>query len=314
MVLIGGPFSLLLWPWLYHDGWRRLAGYILFVTVKHWPIGQWYFGHFYRPPPWHFPFVMIVAVVPLGVTILWLVGVVRVVRHGRAKSLGWLCLFCALVSLLALSTGKSMVYDNERLAMPAFPFLASLAGRGFVAMVEGLRALGQRGRYTFTRPAVAMGLAITSFTPPVVIAAVQYPSLLSYYSAAVGGLPIAARLGLEHTYWCETYAAALPYLNEQAPRGGLIWIEEWSHDVLLYYQKIGRLRSDLRVTSGEGARSVFGAAVAQPIHAPISDADIAIIQYRQTGFGQIIPSYIADRAAVYRVVYWGVPVMEIYRR
>jgi hypothetical protein len=314
MGLIGFPFSLLLWPWLYHDGWNRLVEYIAFITVKHWQIGQWYFGRFYLPPPWHFPFVMIVVVVPLALTTLWLAGAVRVVRGGRAESLGWLCLFCALISMLALATGKSVVYDNERLAMAAFPFLAALAGRGFVAIAQGMHVLARRSGRDFSREAAAAMLALVCFVPQTVMAGFRYPYLLSYYSASIGGLPGAARLGLEHSYWCQTYVAALPYLNERAPRGALIWIEEWSHDVLLYYQKIGRLRSDLRITSGNGAQSVFGSAVTKPINEPIGVADIAIVEYRQGGFGEITPVYIQNRTPAYRLARSGVTLMEIYRR
>lgn len=314
MGLIGVPFSLLLWPWLYHDSWDRLVEYVAFITVKHWQIGQWYFGRFYLPPPWHFPLVMIVAVVPLAVTILWLVGAVRSVWGGRSESLGWLCLFCALVSILALSTGKSVVYDNERLAMPAFPFLAVLAGRGFVALVQGIPALARRIKRDLTREATIAALALVCFVPQTIMAGLRYPYLLSYYSASIGGLPGASRLGMEHSYWCETYVAALPYLNERAPRGATIWIETWSHDVMLYYQKIGRLRPDLRITSGDGAQSVFGSAVPAPVNEPIGLADIAVVEYRQGSFGDTTPRYMQDRTPVYRLVRSGVTLMEIYRQ
>src|SRR5919199_1302039 len=125
MGLIGGVVSLLLWPWLYHDSVHRLIDYLAFVTVKHWKIGQWYLHRFWMPPPWHFPFVMAIAVVPLTLTALYLAGAWRVVKGGRAQAVGWLFILGALFAWLPLATGKSMVYDNERLFMPAFPNLAA---------------------------------------------------------------------------------------------------------------------------------------------------------------------------------------------
>jgi len=56
--LIGLPLPLLIWPWMYRQFVPRLLEYILFTTVDHWEIGQWYLGRLYLPPPWHFPFAI----------------------------------------------------------------------------------------------------------------------------------------------------------------------------------------------------------------------------------------------------------------
>ena len=74
--LIGIIASNLYWPWLYPDFSGRLLEYIRFITVDHWKIWQWYFGEAYMPPPWHFPFVILWAVVPLTISVLYFVGAV----------------------------------------------------------------------------------------------------------------------------------------------------------------------------------------------------------------------------------------------
>jgi 4-amino-4-deoxy-L-arabinose transferase-like glycosyltransferase len=313
MGLIGGPLSLLLWPWLYHDSAHRLIDYLAFVTVKHWKIGQWYLNRFWMPPPWHFPFVMTIAVVPLTLTALYMLGVWRVVRCGRAQVAGWLFILGALFAWLPLTTGKSMVYDNERLFMPAFPNLAALAGIGLAGMIGGARRVARSiGRPRVTAP-LALAVAGAAFVPPVAGAAAIYPHLLSYYSSVVGGLPGATRLGLESTYWCETYADALPYLNAHAKVGDLVWVEDYSHDVMLYYQMQGRLRSDLRISAPPGAPSVFERQGMHGYEAGIEDADWVIVEYRQTGFTDRVKSWLAGRTPVYSLSYEGVPLMEIYR-
>src|SRR4030042_64896 len=120
-------------------------------------------------------------------------------RH-EAGSLGGLLFLNALVPLLALTTGKSMVYDNERLLMHVFPFLAALAGMGF-------------------------GWLVTR--------------------------------GWKPTSWGKPYAAPLPYLNEHAKPGDMIWVDPLSQNVMVYYQVHGRLRSDVKIAfpPEAGARS-----------------------------------------------------------
>jgi 4-amino-4-deoxy-L-arabinose transferase-like glycosyltransferase len=211
MVIVGVIVFLAVWPWLYHESLPRLIEYILFVTVDHWKIGQFYLGQLYMPPPWHFPFVITLAVVPLSVTLLYILGFWRTRVQKHLKSFGGLLALCSLLPLTALSTGKSMVYDNERLFMPIFPYLAALAGIGFDWVLTGVLQLLSRSDKSIQRLATS-AVAALIFLPHVVLAADLYPHLLSYYSEAIGGLSGAVRLGLETTYWCETYGKALPYL------------------------------------------------------------------------------------------------------
>lgn len=322
--MIGLPTFVGLWPWLYHDTVARLIAYIRFITVDHWKIGQWYFGAAYMPPPWHFPFVTLVAVTPLAITILAIASIIRGVfalrsalpaqRDQGAQVALWS--LGVLVPLLALTTGRTMVYDNERLFMPSFLFVAALAGIGLDGAGRALRrALERRVPARFTTPAVVLVCAAL-FAPHLIIAAHMYPHLLSYYSETVGGLRGAMRLGLETTYWCETYAQALPYINAHAPSGAVVWVEDWSHDVLLTYQFIGRLRPDVRVALAPGAGSLFSRYGLEGTPADMTDADYVIVTYRQTGFAAHpkIERWMEGRQPVVRVERYGVPLMELYEQ
>lgn len=137
MGLVAVPVFVAAWPWLYVKTGERLLAYILFVTSEHWPIGQYYFGEFYMPPPWHFGFVMTWAVLPLALTALYVIGIIRIRKARQDEGLGLLLLLSALTPILAIAIGQSMVYDNERLIMVTFPFLAALAGIGFEWVVSG---------------------------------------------------------------------------------------------------------------------------------------------------------------------------------
>ena len=316
-----GIFAILtffaVWPWLYHQPWMRVLEYINF-HIHHVEIGQWYFGQFYLPPPWHFVPVILWAVLPLTVLLLSLIGMAQAGRGRRDQGLAWLMIISVLVSIAPFLFEKSLLYDNDRLFMPVYPFLAALAGIGFGWILAGLRKLMGRIKRPIWNTLASILLAAALLTPQSVAMAGLYPHLLSYYSEGVGGLRGATRLGLETTYWCETYAAALPYLNEHAKPGDLIWVEPWSFDVLLYYQMIGRLRPDVKVMNPDFAQSVFGPYTHnRPVIGDFRYADWYIFQYRQTQFGTAGENYyplmvLESQQPVFEVEYQGIPLMRLY--
>jgi len=328
MPLIGIPFAFAIWPWIYPDIAPRVMSYLGFVTVEHWKIAQWYLGKLYMPPPWHFPFVMAWAVVPLTLTVLYWIGIVRAgwKRH-EADSMGGLLFLNALVPILALTTGKSMAYDNERLLMHIFPFLAALAGMGFGWLVIGI----QRGAERVQKPRWAVPVTVLAvllaFLPQSISLVRLYPHLLSYYSETVGGIPGAARLGLETTYWCETYSAALPYLNEHARPGDMIWVDPLSQNVMVYYQLHGRLRSDVKIAYSPVAPTwpFVYSEYGPPTPAIHSTSDFIVLQYRQTLMGSTPANpdrhfysahpdsqWVNAHELLYQLSQDGVPIMEIY--
>jgi 4-amino-4-deoxy-L-arabinose transferase-like glycosyltransferase len=294
------------WPWIYHQTWPRILEYVSF-HYNHYQIGQWYNGAFYLPPPWFYVFLVLWAVVPLTLLVLSLLGIFRGVRFGKNDSgLGWLMIVNALVAILPFAFGKALLYDNDRLFMPVYPFLAALAGIGFGWLFDTIRkALAGR-----LKPALvgASGfiLGVALLLPQSLSAASLYPHLLSYYSESVGGLPGATRMGLETTYWCETYVSALQYINAHASPGDTIWTQAWSFDVLKYYQKIGRLRQDVKVLNiGMG-------------YFNFKDADWYIFEYRQSQYGFESPErylplkVLSAQTPVVELDYQGIPLMKLY--
>jgi hypothetical protein len=311
LVLMGvvavGTF-ILVWPWLYHQTWERILEYINF-HVNHVSIGQWFNGVFYLPAPWFYVYLVLWAVVPLTLLVTFLLGIIRGVRsRSDDNGLAWLLIINALVAILPFMFGKMLLYDNDRLFMPVYPFIAGLAGIGFGWLVKGIRKVLD-GR---VRPALAgmagLLLGIALLLPQSLSAVNLYPHLLSYYSESVGGLPGATRMGLETTYWCETYASALPYINAHASPGDTIWTQAWSFGVLEYYQQIGRLRSDVVVLDvGMG-------------YLDFKDVDWYIFEYRQSQYGEwgaehYLPlKVLSTQTPVYEVVHQGIPLMKLYGR
>ncbi len=306
------------WPWLYDQFLPRLIEYVRFVTVDHWEIGQYCLGRCYMPPPWYFGPLIVLAVVPLALLLAAIAGTAWSLRTQEARPFGILLGLGVLVPVLLPAIGGSLVYDNDRLFMPVFPCLAALAGLGLDRIRRwmgtllrrlGARVLGVR-RLSGAVPAL---LITAAFLPHLIAAGSLYPHLLSYYAASVGGLRGAARLGFETTYWCETYAAALPYLNAHARPGDTVWVEPWSHDVLLYYQIHGQLDPRLRVSRLPEAHSFFFGYGLETADVTLEEADYAIIQYRQTRFTDYqIPGYLRGRTPAYRLSHRGIPLLDIY--
>ena len=310
MGLISMVVWLLLWPWLYHDTVNRLRDYIDFMTVHHYQIGQYYHGHWFSALPWHFPFVMMIIVVPLTSTILAAIGSLHVLVGNQKQALGWLLILGALIPMLIFATGKAQMFDDDRLLMPSFPYVAGLAGIGFSQLSVGIRKLTKQWRREKWTSALISTLIAIIFVPQIAFAYSLYPYLLSYYSEIIGGLPGAKHLGMETTYWAETYIKALPYLNVHAPLGAMVWVE--AHDVMLYYQSHGMLRRDLRIASSFGDETIVKGM--QGYRATIEDAGLAVIEYRESGFSEHVTNRLLGRDPVYWLSYGHIPLLEIYTR
>jgi hypothetical protein len=145
-----------------------------------------------------------------------------------------------------------------------------------------------------------------------------YPHYLSYYGEGVGGLAGATRLGLETTYWCETFSLAFSIINEQAQPGDRLWVDPWSHDVLIYYQTQGILRDDVVILAPSAVPSILGPDVPSPVALPVESANWFLVQHRQTTLGpEGLESPIAltlnQREVVYEYRLDGVPIFTLYR-
>jgi 4-amino-4-deoxy-L-arabinose transferase-like glycosyltransferase len=314
MGAVAVPVFFLSWPWLYHQTIERTVAYVRFITVDHWQIGQWYLDQFYMPPPWHFPFVITAVVVPVAVLLLFFVGIGRVWVQQGERPFGGYLLLNAFIPLIAVSIGQSMVYDNDRLFMPAMPFVATLAAVGLVAVGEQInKRLPEQGRRY-----AAGALVLVVFAPQMISAASLYPHLLSYYSGLVGGVSGATNLGFEATYWCETYSESLAYLNENATAGDVVWVDPWSHDVMVYYQLHGQLRGDLQIAAPFAVPSILDDDITMTIQ-PFNLADFAVVQNRSTTLGEAgldspLAKWLAAQTSDFEVQHDGVPLISVYRR
>jgi 4-amino-4-deoxy-L-arabinose transferase-like glycosyltransferase len=308
--LIGVGIFILSWPWLYHDLLRHLTAYVGFMTTGRLPVEQYYFGEVYAPPPWHFPFVMTVLVVPFLISLLAAAGAISMMRHREDRPLGGLLLLTIFVCLAVFTSGLGQVFDNERFMMPVFPYLAALAGVGFIRIVPVMEKFLANSRIPLAGRRLVAPMMLVVFAPHLLVAYDLYPHLLSYYSEAIGGVYGAKKLRLETTYWCETYAEVLPFLNAHARPGAVVNAE--CQDVLIYYQLHGLLRSDLQIANGPDAYPAFPDFQLNP--ATFKEADYAVVQNRQSGLYRALRTWMQTRKPIYEVKYRRLVLINVYAR
>jgi len=200
------------WPWLWHDTLHRLGDYLFPRGRVTLPV--MYFGQVYgdKAPPFHYPLVMTLVTIPVGILFLVVLGSVRAVREFRRQPL------LALVAInAAYIIGIFMIpgvpkYDGVRLFLPAFPFLAILAGVAGKHCWDWLVARSKK------RPWRPLFVTAALFVTQAGAVWWIHPCELSYYNALVGGLWGADKLGMETTYWHDVVNRDLfRWLNRRCP-------------------------------------------------------------------------------------------------
>jgi hypothetical protein len=202
------------WPWLWLAPLTHFRYFLSSGTGRE-SIHVFYAGQVWadRDVPWHYPWVIFLVTVPLGLLLLGMLGgwaktTALLHTDGRKPTVGNLVsrLFSEEYAdetllggsmafvLLLFSLPQTPVYDGERLFLMAFPFLAIWIGIGAKWLCEKTRLARWPNRLRYGMLAVFLALQTTGLI-------LYYPCHLSYYNALVGGLWGAEKLGFEISYW-----------------------------------------------------------------------------------------------------------------
>jgi 4-amino-4-deoxy-L-arabinose transferase-like glycosyltransferase len=171
------------------------------------PIPVQFLGTIYKSPneslPWYNTLVWTVAASPIGFLAWALVGLVPAVREHGAK-LTSLAVLSWIFPLALRALPHTPGHDGVRQILPAFGSLALVAGLGVGA-----------------RPSLrSKCLGIAAILEGAVSIAVMMPVPLSYFSPAVGGLPGAALIGFEPTFYWDTLTPdVLGWVNDNTAPG-----------------------------------------------------------------------------------------------
>ena len=303
MLVLGPAVFLATWPWLWHDTWSRIAGYVGFhlrhVHYTYQFLGVSYFG---PPLPVTVPFVMTLFTVSLPILALAIVGVVYRrnelrpswrVEPGDALSrrADVLWLGCLLAPLLAIALPTSPIFGGTKHWLPAYPFLALFAGWGLLAVTERAELAAWSGRRW-----PSWVFAAFCLLPSAVQTAHSHPFGLSHYMPIAGGVPGAADLGMNRQFWGFTTGSLVPWLVEQLPDGGSVWLCDTTTGAWAMLQADGIVPRNIRAA------------------ASMNEADFALVHHERhfaevdyqawVAYGTPQPAYVLR--------YDGVPIISVY--
>jgi 4-amino-4-deoxy-L-arabinose transferase-like glycosyltransferase len=303
MLTFGPLVFITTWPWLWHDTFRRIANYVAF-HLKHVHYTYQFLGvSYFEPPlPVSVPFVMTLFTVSLPVIALGLVGITA--HHGELR-LPWrarpgdpitrrtdvLWLGCLLAPLLAIALPTSPIFGGTKHWLPAYPFVALFAGRGFSWVVERAALGPWVGRRW---PAWAFGAIC--LLPGAVQTAHSHPFGLSHYMPVAGGVPGAADLGMNRQFWGFTTGSLVPWLVERMPEGGSVWLCDTTAGAWAMLRADGAVPANIRA-----ARSMSEADFALVHH----EHHFAEVDYQAwAAYGNPQPAHVLR--------YDGVPIISVY--
>lgn len=262
------------------------------------PIPVEFLGQTYATPrqslPWYNTAAWTILVTPVGFLGLSLIGAGRATielgrrwwprrPEARTPSIDTFAVLALMhwgFLLLLRAMPHTPGHDGVRLILPAFGMLAIVAGYGVSWLERRSVAWGR-------------GLVVVSCLEGVVSVALLMPTPLSYFSPLVGGLPGAARLGMEPTYfWDGLSDEAIAWLNANTKRGESVQFATFPLS-WLYLQQSGKLEARIW-QGGVGKPKWF------------------VVQNRPGALSPADRIMIATVPPAYQVSKFGVPLVLIY--
>jgi hypothetical protein len=213
--------------------------------------------------------------------VLALVGVGRAIRKRRTEPVGLLLVGHWVFLLLLRALPHTPGHDGERQFLPAFGILALVAALGGASALDWSKRWG-KGVIAFALAEGALSVAL------------MLPVPLSYFSPIVGGLPGAAKLGMEPTYYWDALSDdAIDWLNRETRPGEKVLFAT-NPTTWLYLRRQGKLKPDFR-PFGPGTRAWY------------------VVQNRPGAFSEFDRAVVAKVRPAHVVRKWGVPLLWIYR-
>jgi 4-amino-4-deoxy-L-arabinose transferase-like glycosyltransferase len=320
MATIGPLVFYWLWPWLWNDTLPRLQEYVNFhMNHEYYNIEFLHRNYFSPPSPKAYAPVMIAATVPTITLILYATGTLErlramvrrfVPRPGEAASpsladqprdraLTDVLLFLAFCAPLAVFfLPKTPIFGGTKHWMPAYPFLAIFAGRGFdrvaAAMHRALPAL----RTAAQRFGAELALGALIVMAPLAVTQHSHPFGLSAYVPIVGGTAGGADLGLCRQFWGFTTESVEPYFEKNAPPNARVFIHDTAWDSWYQMTAEKRVRPDLQPVGSPGEAQIG------LLHHELHMNEVDFQEW--AAFDSPSPDWV--------LTHDGVPIVSVYRR
>lgn len=284
-------------PMLWNDPFMDLYYFIRMMLKKkvYEPVGTHFMGERYSfSPPKYYAFLMTAITIPPLTLILALFGVFvagtkeikRFVTQKGSRGLGVFFTLNALTALCLTLFQNIPVYDGVRLFLPAFIFLAGLAGLGFFHLLQ----LAESAKI---KTALSFGVGILTVGASAYSLIQIHPFELSYFNVFTGGLPGAKKSGIETTYWNDSFTLETARMMNEKYRNKVFSKVTGLRITFKYYKELGIL--DKSITQHE------------------SGYDYYLVQYRQGWFTPEAWFYTRYVTPEYSVQREGTPLFEIYK-
>jgi hypothetical protein len=232
--------------------WRetlpRLAHYLMLNAARRGvlpDIPTYYRGQIYLYDlPWENAWVLMAITVPAGILLAALVGLAYALGAVRRDPIpAYFALH--LVTLPIVRMLGTPAHDGVRLFLPAFFFLAAMAGWGTAQAAGWLeRVSGRRSRFWWSGLAtIVLGSAAWQLVK-------IHPYELSYYNELIGGPRGAWQAGFELSYWYDPFnGPTITEINQRLPEGATIdFLNPMStSETFADLQALGQLRHDLKL-------------------------------------------------------------------
>ena len=315
MAILGPLVFWALWPWMWNDTLPRVQEYLNFhMNHVYYNIEYLHKNYFSAPSPRSYAPVLVFATVPATTIVLFLVGgfdrlralVLRVVaafKKDREHAKGDraetdLLLFLAFSAPLAVFVllPKTPIFGGTKHWLPAYPFLALFAGRGFDIVGEKILAAVDRIKTDHQRTGVWAALFAIVALPPVVITRHSGVYGLATYMPFVGGNQGGADLGLNRQFWGYTTQQLAPYFAKY-PRA-TVFLDDTAWDSWNRMVAEKRVPPTMNAVGAPGEAQI--AIVQHELHMSEVDYD------EWMAFGTPSPDYV--------LTHDGVPIISAYRR
>ena len=226
--ICGGIVFLSAWPWLWLDPIHNLQQYLGRMSDRS-TLYCWYFGERFADKlvPWHYPFVMTLFTLPVGMLLCLLARV----KRKQPDVIDQLLLLSITVPLIVFALPGTPVYDGNRLFLIVMPAIAVLAARAFSQFNEKPKGTRDPLQTPISSTVVRWQVAVLSllalqpFGSPIFS-----PYAICQYGPLAGGSNGAAWMGMESSYWSDGLNGSF---WQQVPENSTVFVAPVSHQYQL---------------------------------------------------------------------------------
>ncbi len=311
MLLVSPAVAFLCNPGWWHQPLQKIARYLETSTSRadHIPIPTLYFDTVYSfSPPWTYPPFMTALTIPVPVLVLFLVGVLCLVKNRAHRPFNVLMLLSVPVLLGICMLPATPTHDGMRQFIFILPGIAYCAGIGFryCARAAGAACPAPALKKTLP-PGLCLLLLLYSAGETVRI----HPFELSYYNRLIGGLSGAYRRGMEVTYWFDAITGSARDTLNRLPPNTVLSIFPMASHYFEFLQRKDAVRSDLRFITPD--IKVTGTASDIRLRFEPERPEYLLLLSRFGTFTAFYRNLFQNSKPVFSIQKDGVPLLMLYR-